>query len=756
MPQPHIISDKPIIRVEQDELDILPFVRRLVRPLLEWPAEDSLVLGLYGPWGSGKSSVLNLLASELNQWEGVKNLRAIPVRFNPWHYSSEDALLVSFFGTLASATGTSKLLTKSARKHLAKALKAIGQSLPILTAVTGLTALGPLAKAGFDSAVTLLEGGESRLENEKKKAEEVLLEIGRGDVRLRVVVLVDDLDRAADTELRAMLRLVKLIADLPNISYILAMDDGRVREVLSAGRTESFGQSFLDKIVQIPVQLPPLPEDRLEILTKKAVAEVLQEAGYSADGLFSDERHRELDPYPGTLGKRITSLRDRARLMNNLRFMLLAGPPMDVSPIDAVLVSFLQTFYPDVYRRLPENKSFLTGQLSSAEEIALLASAKADQAEERRRRTFFEIASGNADPNDKQATEAALSRSGMSGRDAKAVEDVLKFLFPRALQGEEIADEQGRQLRAANRIQHPDRFDRYFRLYTGPGEVPDRFVDELLAGLVAAAPDASVFRRLDELQSPGQRDSFVEKFKDRLDRIPSARASAVADAVLSAQERFSPDDVPVMMHQLAVRAFMGAARRTEASSAREPSAAAAAIVLKEIKQLPNAYQVVSIAKEYVTDRAPGIALDHEAKKDIAQAGLARANRYAGEGRNLFADYGGSEGMSFIWRWRDLTEFVEENTEQLRRYLRELLERDPVNLLALLRGMSASPRAGRLLFAVGSPKPDVLKAVEQIIGVQALREICEAHLDKISEEKDPDGLVKQCIDYLSDVGPEMAR
>jgi predicted KAP-like P-loop ATPase len=53
----------------------------------------SLTIGLHGPWGSGKSSLLNFLIEELSK--DAPNL--VVERFNPWNFSDQNRLLTSFF-----------------------------------------------------------------------------------------------------------------------------------------------------------------------------------------------------------------------------------------------------------------------------------------------------------------------------------------------------------------------------------------------------------------------------------------------------------------------------------------------------------------------------------------------------------------------------------------------------------------------------------------------------------------------------------
>lgn len=112
-PRPEFHADVPISADAEDVLGTGAFADRLVRPLLDAPGGPSLVVGLYGAWGQGKSSVLNLLAARLRATAAEQTLpgaggattQGIVVRFNPWLYGDVAALLYAFFETLAAEIG---------------------------------------------------------------------------------------------------------------------------------------------------------------------------------------------------------------------------------------------------------------------------------------------------------------------------------------------------------------------------------------------------------------------------------------------------------------------------------------------------------------------------------------------------------------------------------------------------------------------------------------------------------------------------
>ena len=60
-------TDKSITSEKEDVLGRKDFSKRLGRLIYNYQGEDGLVLGLYGEWGSGKTSVINMVEEEINR-----------------------------------------------------------------------------------------------------------------------------------------------------------------------------------------------------------------------------------------------------------------------------------------------------------------------------------------------------------------------------------------------------------------------------------------------------------------------------------------------------------------------------------------------------------------------------------------------------------------------------------------------------------------------------------------------------------------
>ena len=212
--------DDPAVRKEDDAFNRWPFSKRLADTIAEFDAtEGAPVIGIYGKWGSGKTSVLNFLNSALEEFHPDK---VILHPFNPWLFKDHETLLQRFFSELYKA--------------MEKSSKTFGERFGgVLQDYSGFLGLVP----GL--------GGASKAAEQAGKALTKNIEDVRDQVRKmmrtaekKVVVLIDDLDRLDRDEILQMLKVVRLTANFPNVIYLLAFDD----EIVARTIAQKYGNDF--------------------------------------------------------------------------------------------------------------------------------------------------------------------------------------------------------------------------------------------------------------------------------------------------------------------------------------------------------------------------------------------------------------------------------------------------------------------------------------------------------------------------------
>ena len=99
-------TDKPINNQDQDLLGRSFFSSQLGKAIYEYNAKDGLVIGLFGKWGTGKTSIINMTINEINSLancdkkEKSNENKPLIIKFSPWNYSDKDNLITLFFQSL--------------------------------------------------------------------------------------------------------------------------------------------------------------------------------------------------------------------------------------------------------------------------------------------------------------------------------------------------------------------------------------------------------------------------------------------------------------------------------------------------------------------------------------------------------------------------------------------------------------------------------------------------------------------------------
>ena len=95
--------DRPIKFPHEDSLNRKSFAKYIAKAILESQTKDSLVIGLLGEWGSGKTSLVNMTIDYINTISDSleQDEKPIIIYFNPWNFSGQNQLISQFFNKLS-------------------------------------------------------------------------------------------------------------------------------------------------------------------------------------------------------------------------------------------------------------------------------------------------------------------------------------------------------------------------------------------------------------------------------------------------------------------------------------------------------------------------------------------------------------------------------------------------------------------------------------------------------------------------------
>ena len=259
--------DSPVVSRDDDHLNRWPLAHEVFGIATTGPKTWSVRVGVYGEWGTGKTSVLRFVDFMAIQ------AGHIVIWFDPWEYSSKSELWQAF--VLTVYRGLEAKLGQVPGADDARFKSELSKMKTVIGSVIGAFAPGKAINAGLD----LLRKHLTFSPEDLASLQSIL-----GD--RRVVVLIDDLDRTAPELVPEILFALKELMDIPAFSFICAFDPIVVGEVLGKYHPGfRDGLKFLDKIIDYPRWLPPASTDNLVSL---ALSEAKRSCAYVPDAAIRD------------------------------------------------------------------------------------------------------------------------------------------------------------------------------------------------------------------------------------------------------------------------------------------------------------------------------------------------------------------------------------------------------------------------------------------------------------------------------------
>ncbi len=341
-------ADRPILTKEQDRLGRAVFAKYLARCIVDHTDVESLVIGLYGGWGTGKTSIINLTLEEIRYASSnmFDDERPILLNFSPWSYSGQNELIYSFFRRLSSEMRAAEYFENS------------DEIIALLELYISFFTHKPIPKV-----LRFHYSWFTRLFRRKKIKEEVFgWESGR-DLTLvkrelnellrkqkhKLIIFIDNIARLKDHEIDQVFQIIKSIGDFCNTIYVLSMDKEYVIKVINHLRWNE-GSEYVEKLVQLPFEVPTISKQDIESLLLdrlKAVIDVVPPDRWNTD-YWSDV-------YYSTIKFFFENCRDITRYVNTLGFSYVFVKDI-VNPVDFFAITALEVFEPDVFNGVRENK----------------------------------------------------------------------------------------------------------------------------------------------------------------------------------------------------------------------------------------------------------------------------------------------------------------------------------------------------------------------------------------------------------------
>src|SRR6266851_1894521 len=339
-----VIGDNPVRRAQDDQLGRQLVARSFARQVLALDAREGLVVGVLGPWGSGKTSFINLAR------DGFRSAGVSILDFNPWMFSGAAQLVEAFFAELAA-----QLKIRPGLANIGKQLEEYGE---MFSGMGWIPIIGPWIERGRGLgkiASKVLQRRKEGVDARRTKLRNALSVLSKP-----IVIVLDDIDRLSSSEIRDVFKLVRLTASFPNVIYLVAFDRARVENALTEEGVP--GRDYLEKILQVAVDLPSIPDHVLstQIFTAidAALATVENPGRFDAD-LWPDVFVEVIRPL-------IRNMRDVRRYAAAIYGTSVAVGGQ-IALVDVLALEAIRVFLPDVFARLHTYVDVLTGTLDRSD-----------------------------------------------------------------------------------------------------------------------------------------------------------------------------------------------------------------------------------------------------------------------------------------------------------------------------------------------------------------------------------------------------
>lgn len=483
-------ADRPINSRDEDLLKRAVFSEKLGDAISAYSGKECLVIGLYGSWGTGKTSIINMALKSINQ-SGTN--KPIVMRFSPWNYTDQNDLISIFFASLYRCLV--KQNNEEIKKKVGEALCKYSEAFAMISKFFIGNHSSELLKSASQSLGQYLMNVPD-LEKEKENLEKQL----RGSHE-KIIVVIDDIDRLSNTQIKDIFQLVKQVADFPNVIYILAMDRDIVCNALDKVQNYD-GQAYLDKIIQIPFEVPVLRKSVLENIFKSKLKDIVREINENDIVKIDEDTVYWKIIYQNCVEPYMNTLRDMIRFINTFQFKYSVLCKETLFE-DLVGIIALEVLEPNLYKWIYQNKKVVCSNNSS-----IHALYNANNAHLRQRYTDeFNILKVRS----KLAIKAVASLFPMF---ADSVQE--SFYQPIG------------NLKGQMRIADNDKFDNYFIFTLEEIKVPR----DIIKDIIEESDEKTLKIKMDKIINEDNIHYFLQELESLLDEIPQHNIGKIASVLL--------------------------------------------------------------------------------------------------------------------------------------------------------------------------------------------------------------------------------
>lgn len=338
---------------ENDLLNRKPFIAQLKNLITS--DENSLILGLNGAWGTGKSTVIRFLESEL-----IADGHVVVI-LNAWQDDFISDPLVAIIGSLVASELFSKELIG---EEFIKSLKKFSVKLLRITTILGASRLTH-GQYTSEELKEIFEGNsdETQLlelyEAERKSLQQLQDILGAitkklQDSNLNLILIIDELDRCKPTYAIALFERIKHVFEASNLRVLMSFDQKQLEATVKNYYGQEIDASrYLEKMFDLVINLPSSDLYQMLINSIKKLS-IPEPHSYSGLREQYDILTRSL---LSLFNATHSSPRELERTMIRVKFLLNRSQGLRVDPMFAVVLMIIRNQNPYLFERIKKGIS---------------------------------------------------------------------------------------------------------------------------------------------------------------------------------------------------------------------------------------------------------------------------------------------------------------------------------------------------------------------------------------------------------------
>lgn len=347
------ISMRPITEKKEDKLNREKFIKHFIS-ILKKDINESRIIQFDGKWGTGKTSILNLVKKDL-----IKEDNYLYITFEPWLISSEYKLQFTFFNQLKKELELQDgekysnlicLLSEMAEwvTNNAQYFGAVDQRVFLLTSLLNILNIN------LRNRIKQIEAEKSDFD----KLAELKKEISKylSDSSIKLIIVIDDVDRLSNKQILEVLMLLKTVANFDNSIYIIPADYETIYKAIENELNRENGIDYVGKIFDTVIEVPKSNPEILKSLLIDDINSIIKDVRITEE---KNHDRKMQNVFIEILENDYLTIRKINQYINNFQ-MIARDKYTIVNLYELMILEYIKLFFPKIFKIMISSKKMLT------------------------------------------------------------------------------------------------------------------------------------------------------------------------------------------------------------------------------------------------------------------------------------------------------------------------------------------------------------------------------------------------------------